>query len=149
VTAINIFPNQRGVLERVRLLLPGMRVREHNDIRMKQFFAVIYSPGKNWIDGKSIFEQPLDGHVAYVKSLNEDGTVLLAGPFRDDDGGLTILQAESDEEARLIIDEDPDVRAGILRADVRPWRPLALDRDGAQYESPPLVLTRVLDGSNV
>ena len=116
---------------------------------MKQFFAVIYSPGKNWIDGKSIFEQPLDGHVAYVKSLNEDGTVLLAGPFRDDDGGLTILQAESDEEARLIIDEDPDVRAGILRADVRSWRPLALDRDGDQYESPPLVLTRVLDSSNV
>jgi hypothetical protein len=41
------------------------------------------------------------------------------------------------------MDEDPDVRAGILRADVRGWCPLALDRDGMQYESPPLTLTRV------
>ena len=109
---------------------------------MKKFFAVLYSPGSNWVDGKPMSEQPIAGHVAYVKNLNNDGTVLLAGPFRDDDGGLTILQAESDDEARLIMDEDPDVRSGILRADVRGWCPLALDRDGMQFESPPLAMTR-------
>ena len=107
---------------------------------MKQFFAVLYSPGTKWEDGKTIFEQPLDAHIAYVKSLNEDGTVLMAGPFSDDDAGLTILQAEGLEEARLIIAEDPDVRDDVLRAEVRCWRPLRLDGPG--YEDPPLALVR-------
>ena len=107
---------------------------------MKHFFAVLYGPGPKWIDGKTMSEQPLDAHVAYVKSLGDDGTVLMAGPFLDDDAGLTILQADGLEEARLIIAEDPDVRDGVLRADVRCWRPLRLD--GSGYEEPPLRLQR-------
>ncbi len=109
---------------------------------MKQFFAVVYSPGKNWVPGKTMVEQPLDGHIAYVKSLSDDGTVLMAGPFLDDDAGLTILQADSLEEARLIMDEDPDVREQVLRATVRAWAPLRLDIDGPGYEEPPLRLVR-------
>jgi uncharacterized protein YciI len=112
---------------------------------MKQFFAVLFSPGKNWIGGKSIFEQPLDGHVAYLKSLSEDGTVLMAGPFLDDDAGLTILQADGLEEARLIIAEDPDVREDVLRAEVHGWRPLRLDAHGSEYEQPPLRLQRSIE----
>ena len=107
---------------------------------MKQFFAVLYGPGKRWVDGKAMAEQPLDAHIAYVKSLSDDGTVLMAGPFLEDDAGLTILQADSLEEARLIIAEDPDVRDEVLRADVRPWCPLRLDGPG--YEAPPLRLSR-------
>jgi uncharacterized protein YciI len=108
---------------------------------MKQFFAVLYGPGKKWIDGKSMLEQPLDAHIAYVKSLSDDGTVLMAGPFSDDDAGLTILQADGLAEARLIIDEDPDVRDDVLRAQVRSWRPLRLDGPG--FEEPPVRVSRL------
>jgi uncharacterized protein len=111
---------------------------------MKQFYAVIYGPGKNWVEGKSMLEQPLDGHVAYVKNLSEDGTVLLAGPFLDDDGGLTILQADSLEEAHLIIAEDPDIREQVLQANVRCWAPFRLDSDEVGYVRAPL---RVLQTS--
>ncbi len=109
---------------------------------MKQFFAVVYGPGSRWIEGKTIFEQPLDAHVAYVKSLSDDGTVLMAGPFADDDGGLTILQADNLQEAQLIIAEDPDVREDVLRAQVRCWRPFRLDEAAMIFEEPPLHLSR-------
>jgi len=114
---------------------------------MKQFFAVLYGPGRRWVEGKSIFEQPLDGHIAYVKSLSDDGTVLMAGPFADDDAGLTILQADNLEEANLIIAEDPDVREDVLRADVRCWCPFRLDVEATAFEQPPLRLVRPVSAS--
>jgi uncharacterized protein len=114
---------------------------------MKQFYAVLYGPGKNWVEGKSMQQQPLDGHVAYVKNLSEDGTVLLAGPFLDEDEGLSILQADSLDEARLIIAEDPDVREQVLQADVRCWKPFRLDTDEVGYETPPLRLLHSVESS--
>ena len=112
---------------------------------MKRFFAVAYGPGPKWVDGKSMLEQPLDGHIAYVKSLSDDGTVLMTGPFADDDAGLCILQADDLQEARLIVAEDPDVREGVLQAEVRCWLPFRLDADDLQYETPPLRLERAVE----
>ncbi len=114
---------------------------------MKQFYAVLYGPGKNWVEGKAMQQQPLDGHIAYVKNLSEDGTVLLAGPFVDGGGGLTILQADSLDEARLIIAEDPDVREQVIQADVRCWTPFRLDTEDLGYEKPPLRLMHSVESS--
>jgi uncharacterized protein YciI len=149
VTAINVF-RKSPVFSRTPFgaTAQGQRGRARIVSVMKQFFAVLYSPGKNWVEGKSIFEQPLDGHIAYVKSLSDDGTVLMAGPFLDDDAGLTILQADGLEEAGLIIAEDPDVREEVLRAQVRCWKPLRLDAEGSEYEEPPLLLSRALEPSS-
>jgi hypothetical protein len=91
---------------------------------MKKCFLVFFNPGPAWTEGRSIFEQPLDDHVDFIHSLYEQGKVAMAGPFADGAGGMTILMAESQGEARALIDQDPDVIRGILRPEIRQWSPI-------------------------
>jgi uncharacterized protein YciI len=63
-------------------------------------------------------------HVAYQRSLREQGVIALAGPF---DGqpderwrGLSIYRVPPDE-AREYIEQDPSVRRGRLTYDVWTW----------------------------
>lgn len=91
---------------------------------MKKLFLIFFSPGAAWIEGKSIFEQPLDDHVNFIHQLYRQGKVTMAGPFADGTGGLTIMMAESEAEARELIEQDPDVIRGIIRPEIRPWFPI-------------------------
>ena len=112
---------------------------------MKQFFAVFFRPGPRWIKGKTIFEQPLDGHVAHIHHLSQCDKVLMAGPLADSSGGLTLLQVDDEREARMVIEQDPNVADGVLLADIRPWAPIAWDQgveENVLYEVPPLLVQR-------
>ena len=67
----------------------------------------------------------LDAHAAYVERLTRASTVLLAGRTQrpDDDAfGIVILQAESDEAAQRVMQEDPAVEQGVMRAELFPYR---------------------------
>jgi uncharacterized protein YciI len=64
-------------------------------------------------------------HVAYLERLAETGTVLLFGRTQTTDAatfGIVILRADSPEAARRIMAEDPAVRAGVMRAELFPFR---------------------------
>ncbi|MEW6210320.1 MAG: ankyrin repeat domain-containing protein [Acidobacteriota bacterium] len=98
---------------------------------MKKLFLVFFSPGAAWIEGKNIFEQPLDDHVNFIHQLYREGKVMMAGPFRDGTGGLTIMTVESETEAKELIERDPDVIREILRPEIRAWFPI----DWEAYES--------------
>ncbi len=64
-------------------------------------------------------------HLRYLASLRAEG-LLVAGPFRDqnDDSlrGLCLFRRPVEEVQRLM-DRDPSVRAGRMRADVFTWMP--------------------------
>ena len=61
-------------------------------------------------------------HLAYVQSLLDAGTVVLAGPVGDGSGAMMVLQVGSEEEARQVIDGDPYTAAGVGADHVlRPW----------------------------
>ncbi|RKZ18783.1 hypothetical protein DRQ50_03460 [bacterium] len=60
-------------------------------------------------------------HVSYLKELDLQGTLVLAGPFVDRAGGMLIIRADSMDEARTIADRDPFVTAGDSVAEVRGW----------------------------
>jgi len=62
-------------------------------------------------------------HLAYMRRHMERGNYILTGPFADgeDPRGLLVMQAESVEAARAIVEADPAVRAGVLRVEIRPW----------------------------
>jgi uncharacterized protein YciI len=51
------------------------------------------------------------------------GNYILTGPFadREDPRGLLVMRAESIEAAHAFVEQDPAVRAGVLRAELRPW----------------------------
>jgi uncharacterized protein YciI len=52
-------------------------------------------------------------HLAYMQSLHEDGTVVLAGPVGDGSGAMVLLQVGSEDEARRVVKGDPYTAAGV------------------------------------
>ena len=61
-------------------------------------------------------------HLAYMAGLHDRGRVVMGGPVGDGSGALVVLRADSEEEVRAIIADDPYTAAGVA-ADhvVRPW----------------------------
>lgn len=84
-------------------------------------FVVIYVPGRQWKPGVGASEQDLSAHVSYLQTLSRRGRLMLAGPFRDDSGGLAIVLAANLEEARRILASDPAVVRGVLDAELIEW----------------------------
>lgn len=67
----------------------------------------------------------VSAHFSYLQTLVEQGVVILAGPTLNTDPtnfGLVIFNADSDEAARTILDEDPAVSGGVMRAELFPFR---------------------------
>ena len=87
----------------------------------RKTFIVIYKPGPGWLPGKSLREQPLQEHGKYVFSLHAQGVLKLGGPFADDAGGATVIEAADDAEAKAIVAKDPAVVAQIFVTEVHPW----------------------------
>jgi uncharacterized protein YciI len=64
-------------------------------------------------------------HAAYVKGLTERGVVLLAGRTQNTDPsalGIVIFRAASEPVAREIMNDDPAVKEGVMRAELFPYR---------------------------
>jgi uncharacterized protein YciI len=64
-------------------------------------------------------------HVLYLERLAAAGVVLLFGRTQTTDAstfGIVILRAESPVEALQVMAEDPTVRAGVMRAELFPFR---------------------------
>ena len=64
-------------------------------------------------------------HFAYLQEHARAGRVRLAGRTTEDDErtiGLVLLAAASDAEARSIMDADPAVAEGVMRAELHPFR---------------------------
>ena len=74
--------------------------------------------------GKGMFEQEgLQEHVAHYRKLLEAGKLAMGGPYLDEySGGMMIPAAGlTEEEIRAFANEDPAVKSGLLKAEVRPW----------------------------
>jgi uncharacterized protein YciI len=70
-------------------------------------------------------------HFEYLKSLFDDGTLILAGPtLGRHNTGLAIFEADSEEAARSVMEADPAISAGVVRGELRPYR-VSLLRDRA------------------
>jgi uncharacterized protein len=93
------------------------------------YFVVVSEQGPSWVESRPMREQSLwPEHAGFINSLRESGFVILAGPI----GGplphraMLIVHSESLDIARARLQEDPWVKAGILRTDnVEPWKILA------------------------
>jgi uncharacterized protein YciI len=92
---------------------------------MQTIFALCYRPGPAWLAGKRVFEQPLAGHLAYMRSLHDAGKIVVGGPYTDDSGGMVAVEADSHEAALEILEGDPAIEDGVMVGDVHPWRILA------------------------
>jgi len=72
-------------------------------------------------------------HADYWKSLTEQGVVLVFGPTLNRDSstfGMGIFRAESEDTARSIMNDDPAVKRGIMRAELFPCKIAGLNARG-------------------
>ena len=67
-------------------------------------------------------------HFQYLKGLVDEKVALLAGPCRDAAFGIVIYEAENEEEARHIMENDPSVIAGVMSAEMHEFRVSLLQR---------------------
>ncbi|SHI42936.1 Uncharacterized conserved protein YciI, contains a putative active-site phosphohistidine [Tangfeifania diversioriginum] len=51
----------------------------------------------------------LQGHVDHLKKHSINGNIFLAGPFKDNDGAIQIIEAASRTAAESIVKKDPFV----------------------------------------
>lgn len=61
-------------------------------------------------------------HLAWLQSLLDDGTLVLAGPVGDGSGAMMVLHVTSEQEARQVVARDPYTVAGVgVDHVLRPW----------------------------
>ena len=61
-------------------------------------------------------------HLANMEPLDQAGRVVLAGPLTDKTGSLIVIEADSLEEARKFVQEDPYTVHGVFeRVEIHPF----------------------------
>ena len=60
-------------------------------------------------------------HTRYMKGLEDEGKVLMAGGFMDGTGGMDIIECGTHEEALEISKNDPLVKGNFVRQDIKAW----------------------------
>ena len=103
----------------------GLHSHAEEEFSMKSYYLALLYKGPNWTAETTEATQKLqEAHLANIGRLAEEGHLLLAGPFGDEDPnlrGLFIFETESIEKARELCRSDPAIKAGRLRAEVHTW----------------------------
>lgn len=77
-------------------------------------------------------------HLANIKTLAQEGKLLVAGPF-DGGGGIFIMNTRSVEEAKEWINTDPAIKANRYKIEILPWTPrrgsACLAKADAEFET--------------
>lgn len=71
---------------------------------------------------KPEFDQHVPAHKAYVKELIANGHQARSGYWTQRGGGMMIFHAESLEEAKAIVAQDPLIQNGCVRYKLYEWR---------------------------
>ena len=64
-------------------------------------------------------------HFAHLQDLTQKGVMILMGRTQNNDEstfGICIFEAEDESVARMIMESDPAVRAGVMRAVLYPYK---------------------------
>jgi len=72
-------------------------------------------------------------HFAYLSDLTDKGVMILVGRTQNNDEstmGIAIFEAEDEATARKIMENDPAVAGGVMRATLHPYK-VALMRKNA------------------
>jgi uncharacterized protein len=85
-------------------------------------FVVIYRYGYGNAESRAIQRA---AHREFLRDLWDRGTLMLSGPFEDDEepGAVLIIMAGSPEEAAHLMDADPLCSAGLIQTrEIRRYR---------------------------
>jgi uncharacterized protein YciI len=103
------------------IAVAGQSIADPSAVVERLTYLVVYRPGRAWLPGRSVKEQPLLEHRRYMLHLYRQGVLKLAGPFSDNSGGAVVLEAQSDREADAVVVADPAVTSHIFLYELHPW----------------------------
>ncbi len=61
-------------------------------------------------------------HFGYLQELLNNGKLILAGPELTGKFGIAIFEADTEDEAKEIMINDPAVKSGIVTPELHPYR---------------------------
>jgi uncharacterized protein len=90
---------------------------------MRSYVIAFLRTGPTKIEDKAEVTKLFAGHLANINRLAAEGKMTMAGPFSKDPDfrGMFILAVETVEEAQKLVETDPAVKAGLLKADYHKW----------------------------
>lgn len=100
--------------------------QENNKVEweMQKYFFVFLNRTQNPPEIDSVKKAELQAaHLGNIEKLFNEGKCRLAGPFLDkgEMRGILILDVQSEEEAKKLMDADPLVANGFLTPVIKPW----------------------------
>ncbi|MCI0449320.1 MAG: YciI family protein [Chlorobi bacterium] len=88
-----------------------------------QFLYMIKPFKENFSESMNEEESKImSSHFEYLKTLLESKKLVLAGPETSGKFGLVVFEAESEDEAKSLMNNDPAVKSGIVSAELFPYR---------------------------
>ena len=77
----------------------------------------------------------MEGHMANINRLANEGKLLVAGPF-EGGGGIFVFNSESREQVKEWLDSDPAVQANRWNVEILPFRPIlgSICKAGEPYQ---------------
>jgi uncharacterized protein YciI len=91
---------------------------------MADWILFLHAPRDRFAETMSDEEERIMGaHFERLQRLYADGTMILVGPTLGQiNTGIAVFEAPDEEAARRIVDEDPAVESGLMRAELRPYQ---------------------------
>ncbi len=90
----------------------------------EQYTLVLMKRGSHWDPNAPGFMDVMKQHHAFVKQMTDQGNMAIAGPFPFNNQGellgVAIFRVGAEQTAKLTQD-DPIVKAGLLKAEIHPW----------------------------
>lgn len=91
---------------------------------MKMYVLVILKTGPTQITDKTKRDSIFKGHLNNIKRLASEGKMVVAGPMQENDKkyeGIFILNVRTTNEAKVLLDTDPAIKAGALDTELYGW----------------------------
>ena len=92
---------------------------------MKNYVVVILKAGPKYSTLKGDERaEVFKGHFANINRLAKEGSLVVAGPFGDDEGdwaGLFVFNVDSIEAAKKLTETDPTIKAGVFVGEYHKW----------------------------
>lgn len=104
------------------VFVTNLIAQEENGFELKQYYFVILKKGPNRNQDSLQSQKIQEGHMKNVTDLSNEGKLVCAGPFGDEEGGgILILNVSTFDEAKLLVERDAAIISGRLVFEIRPW----------------------------
>jgi uncharacterized protein YciI len=100
---------------------------------MAEWIYFIHAPREDFAATMTDEEQAVWAvHFERLQRLTAEGVMILVGPtLGPKNTGIAIFEADDEDEARRLMEEDPAIASGIATGELRPFRvALMRGRDG-------------------